>query len=286
ERPPHPGCGALGRLGPGRQRQWPQARAIWPGTGDPARTAGDVVASRVRLAGRCRVLARQRRGGRRPLGPAPAGATDLAAGPRSRPLPRLVDAIPPPRLLPRHGTAMGLDARPGGWRGDHEPVRLHRRRHPAAERSRRAHGPCGCFQEERGGRPGQRRPVRSGRPAAPLARRGRRQIHRARGAARPALRRHPARSAQVRPRPDGRGVAAGGASRALAGRLPPLARREQPLPGANGLRRAHVGAGDWRAGAADPRRSRRHGGMRRDGGARGTSRPAAADRHLRAVEPL
>ena len=77
------------------------------------------------------------------------------------------------------------------------------------------------------------------------------QVHRARSAARPPLRRHPARPAQVRPRARRRGVAAGGASRAAARRLPQAARRRQPLPRADRLCRAHVGAGDRRAGQAD-----------------------------------
>ena len=53
------------------------------------------------------------RGGRRALGPAPAGAGGLAAGARWRQIHRLADAVPPPRLLPRHGAAMGLDAEQG-----------------------------------------------------------------------------------------------------------------------------------------------------------------------------
>ena len=50
--------------------------------------------------------------------------------------------------------------------------------------------------------------------ADPLDRRRCDQVHRARGAARAALRRNPARSAEVRSRPDRRGLAAGGKSRA------------------------------------------------------------------------
>ena len=53
-----------------------------------------------------------------------------------------------------------------------------------------------------------------GRPPDPLDRRRREQVHRARGSARPALRRDPARPAQVRPRARGRSVAARGESRA------------------------------------------------------------------------
>ena len=50
--------------------------------------------------------------------------------------------------------------------------------------------------------------------------------------------------------PDGRGLAAGGASRAADRRLPQAARRRQPLPGAHRLCGADVGAGDRRAAAA------------------------------------
>ena len=51
------------------------------------------------------------RGRRRALGPASRRAAELAAGARQRPLPRQPDAVPPSRLLPRHGAAVGLDAR-------------------------------------------------------------------------------------------------------------------------------------------------------------------------------
>ena len=149
----------------------------------------------------------------------------LAAGARQRPLQCQPDAVPPSRLLPRHGAAMGLDAEPGARRRRAQPVRLHRRRHAAAVRSGRQDGPCRCVEEVGRRRPGQCRPVGSGRAADPLDRRRCRQIHRARSAARAALRRHIARPAQVRPRAGGRGVAAGGASRAAAGRLPQAARR-------------------------------------------------------------
>ncbi len=93
------------------------------------------------------VRARLGRGRRRPLGPAPAGAAAVGAVARQRPLPRLADAVPPPRLLSRHGAAMGLDARALGRRRRAQPVRLHRRRHAAAERGRRPAGPCRCVEE-------------------------------------------------------------------------------------------------------------------------------------------
>ena len=58
---------------------------------------------------------------------------------------------------------------------------------------------------------------------------------------------------------------------------------EQPLPRAHRLCGADVGARDRRTGEADARRPRRHGRSRRDGGARGSARAAAADRDLRAL---
>ena len=167
-----------------------------------------------RLGARRDLRPRLGRGGRRPLGPAPRRPAKLAAGARRRPLPRQPDPVPPPRLLPRHGAAMGFDARAVDGRRGAQPVRLHRGRHPVAVRRRRADGPCRRVEEIGRGRPRQRRAVGDGRAADPLDRRRRRQVHRARSPPRAALRRHPARPAQVRPRPDRRSVAAGGASRA------------------------------------------------------------------------
>ena len=181
--------------------------------------------------------------------PVPSG---LAAGARRGQVPRLADAVPPSRLLPRHGAAMGLDARAAaegaevlnlfGYTGVGSLLLSE-----AGAQDR----PCRCVEEIGRGR-ARPMPLLSGmdRPADPLARRRCGQVHRARGAARPALRRHPARPAQVRPRPRGRGVAAGGASGAAARRLPAAARRGQPLPGADRLCGADVGAGDRRAGVA------------------------------------
>ena len=105
---------ALGRLGPDRLRQRPEARALRPGHRRPARAAGDVGAGARRLGPRRDLRSRLGRGRRRALGPAPAGAAAVGAVARRGPLPRLADAVPPPRLLPRHGAAMGLDARARG----------------------------------------------------------------------------------------------------------------------------------------------------------------------------
>ena len=138
----------------------------------------------------------------------------LAAGARRRPFPRQPDPVPPSRLLPRHGPAMGFYARARRRRGGAQPVRLYRRRHAVAVRRRGADGPCRRLEEIGRGRPRQRSTVGDGRPADPLDRRRRRQIHRARSPPRAPLRRHLARPAQVRPRPDRRIVAARGSSRA------------------------------------------------------------------------
>jgi hypothetical protein len=92
-----------------------------------------------RLGPRRDLRARLRRGRRRPLGPAPAGAAPVGWR-AARCASRVADAVPPPRLLPRHGAAMGLDARAAPTPSA-QPVRLHRRRQPAAER-RRARGWC------------------------------------------------------------------------------------------------------------------------------------------------
>ena len=139
-----------------------------------------------------------------------------------------------------------------------QPVRLYRRRHAVAVRRRRADGPCRCFEEVGRGRPRQRHAVGDGRPADPLDRRRRRQVHRARSPPRAPLRRHLARPAQVRARPDRRIVAARGSSRAVARRLPQAARRRQPLPRADGLCGADVGAGDRRIARPAHRRPWRH----------------------------
>ena len=102
---------ALGGLGPDRQRPRPEARALRPvplvrpepqAMWAPARGDWD--------AGRD-LRSRLRRGRRRALGPHRPVPRELGAGAERGPLPRLADAVPPPRLLPRHGAAMGLDAR-------------------------------------------------------------------------------------------------------------------------------------------------------------------------------
>ena len=243
---------ALGRLGPDRQRPRPQAGALRPGhaSSAPSRrrcgrrraTTGIADATFVPGVGR---------GGRRALGPAPAGARKLAAGARRRPLPRLADAVPPSRLLPRHGAAMGLDARAGRGRRCAQPVRLHRGRHAAAERGRRAGWSMSTRRRNRSraARPMPRcRAWPTGRsagsstmpPSSPRARSG-------------AARRYD--GILLDPPKFGRGPE-GEVWRLeehlapLAGRLPQAARRRQPLPGADRLCGAHVGAGDRRAAAA------------------------------------
>ena len=50
----------------------------------------------------------------------------VGAGARRRAVRGIADALPPPRLLPRHGAAMGLDAGARGGRRRPQPVRLHR----------------------------------------------------------------------------------------------------------------------------------------------------------------
>ena len=102
--------------------------ALRPGHRRPARAAGDVGAGARRLGAGRDLRSRLRRGRRRPLGPASRRAARVGAVARAGPLPRLADAVPPPRLLPRHGAAMGLDAGALGGRRCAQPVRLHRRR--------------------------------------------------------------------------------------------------------------------------------------------------------------
>ena len=170
--------------------------------------------------------------------PVPREGWPLALG--RRPLHRAVHPVPPPRLLPRHGAGVGLDGRAAGRasrRADAQPVRLHRRRHAGAVRLRPGH-PRRCLEEV--GRPGarERRAVGHGRSPDPLDGRRCRQVRRARGAARQALRRDHPRSAQVRPRARRRGLAAGGASARPRRRLPRAARCRQPLPVPHRLCRA------------------------------------------------
>src|SRR3546814_3181368 len=69
-----------------------------------------------------------------------------------------------------------------------------------------------------------------------LDRRRRGQVRCARGPARAALRRHPARSAQIRSRADRRGVEARGRATRADRRLPQTARRRVALPVPDGLR--------------------------------------------------
>ena len=74
ERSRHARRRALGRLGPDRLRQRPEARALRPVTRRPARAAGDVGAGARRLGPRRDLRPRLGRGRRRALGPASAGA--------------------------------------------------------------------------------------------------------------------------------------------------------------------------------------------------------------------
>ena len=219
-------CRALGRLGADRLRQRPEARALRAVSRSSARSR--------RRCGRRRsddwdpgrdLRARIGRGRRRALGPAPAGAAAVGAVARRGPVQRVADAVPAPRLLSRHGAAMGLDARALGRCRRAQSVRLYGRRHLAAERCGRAAGACRRVEEVGRAGQGECAAVGHGRPADPLDRRRCEQVHGARGAARAALRRHLARPAEVRPRAGGRSVAAGGESRALARRLPQAARR-------------------------------------------------------------
>ncbi len=111
ERPDDDRRRAVGRLGPDRQRQRPEARALRPVTvvrpepqamWAPARDDWDPDATFVPGS--------DEEGGGRWVQHRPVPrAWPLARG--DGPLPRLADAVPPPRLLPRHGAAMGLDAR-------------------------------------------------------------------------------------------------------------------------------------------------------------------------------
>lgn len=128
---------------------------------------------------------------------------------------RKLHALSPPGLLSRHGAGLGLAARTGrgrqrcgrGRSGLPQPVRLYRGGQPGA-RGRRCGGHA-CRRLEEIGRAGARecRARRHDRAADPLDRRRRRQVRGARGAARTALRRHPARPAQVRARPERRALA-------------------------------------------------------------------------------
>src|SRR3546814_5736173 len=91
-----------------------------------------------------------------------------------------------------------------------------------------------------------------------LDRRRRGQVRCARGPARAALRRHPARSAQIRSRADRRGVEARGRATRADRRLPQTARRRVALPVPDGLRRPHVRARDRRVAEHFAGRSEEH----------------------------
>ena len=249
---------ALGRLRADRLRPWPQARALWPLPLHPPRAAGAVGARARRLAGRRRVRPRRRRGWRRALAlrrPGPARGLAARLG-RGR-VHRADHAVPPPRLLPRHGAGVELDAR-AARRGRRarvpQPVRLYRRRHAGAGGQGRADDPCRCVEEiGRGARaptpacPGW--PTRRSAgwsttpPSSPRARCG------AGGATTASCSTRPNSAAGPRARSGGwrkdlPGLIAG---------LPPAARRELALPVPDRLRRPHVAR--WRSARWCARRS-------------------------------
>ena len=97
-----------------------------------------------------------------------------------------------------------------GWRDAlaPQPLRLYRSRLAGRGRGRRRGHAYRCLEE--GDRLGAREPgaVEARRQADPLDFGRRTEIRRARGPARAALRRHPARPAEIRPRAEGRGVGA------------------------------------------------------------------------------
>ena len=181
----------LGRLSSARQRAWTQIRAIRRLSLHSPRTAGDVVSAPRRMGRAWRIRPRKRRGWRRTLAVRagrPAGWLDTGLGRRS-PLYGPMHAVPPSRLLPRHGPGVGMDGsatRRCARCRDDEPVRLHRCRNAGAEPVRARHA-CRCEQE--GGSPGARECRHGGSGGSPdsLAGRGRDEICRARSAARTAL---------------------------------------------------------------------------------------------------
>ena len=223
----HPHHRALGRLRPRRFRPWPQARALWPLPLRPPRAAGDVGAGRPTTGS---MTASSSAPPTRKAAAAgiwnatcrtdwPLGWQDVKFHAANTPFRHLA-------VLPRHGAAMGVDARSRG-EGDevmnlfgYTGVGIAR-----TGRQGRARDPCRCVEEVGRAGQGQRAAVRHGRSADPLDDRRRRQVHRARGAARAALCRHHARSAQVRARPDGRDLAAGGGAPRPDRRLREAARR-------------------------------------------------------------
>ena len=88
ERPHDDRRRAVGRLGPDRLRQRPEARALRPLHGRPARAAGDVGAGARRLGPRRDLRPGLGRGRRRALGPASAGAAPVGVVARRGQVPR------------------------------------------------------------------------------------------------------------------------------------------------------------------------------------------------------
>ena len=131
---------ALGRLGPDRQRRWAEVGALRrrsPSFGPSRRQCGRRRCDEWSPDATFVPGSDEEGGGRwvrhRDVPP----SWPLARG--KCPLPCQPDAVPPSRLLSRHGAAMGLDARAGRGCRSPEPVRLYRGRHAAAV-AKRARG--------------------------------------------------------------------------------------------------------------------------------------------------
>ena len=277
---------ALGRLGPDRQRRRPEARALRPGHRRPARAAGDVGAGARRL-------------GRptRPSFPAPTRRA-AGAGSSTAPVPRELAAgarrrsASTPSLTPFRHLGFFPDMAPQwDWMreraADADVLNLFGYTGvgtPAAERGRRAAGPCRRVEEIGRGRQGQCRSVGPGRPADPLDRRRRRASSpRARSGAGGAT----TASCSTRPSSAAGPRARCGGWRSISRRLLADCRRLLDEDSrflvltVYAVRMSALAIGELlRQVTADL------GGtveVRRNGGARGSARPAAADRDLRAL---
>ena len=147
--------------------------------------------------------------------------------------------------------------------------------------------PRRCVEE--GGRRRRREPAaeRAGRRADPLAGRRRAEVHAPRGPARPALRRHHPRPAEIRPRPRGRGLGtvprpARAARRSRAACSTPD--RAFLVLTVYAIRMSALAIAELAARGA--RRPWRHDHRGRNGDPRGSARAAAADRDLRPLAAL
>ena len=129
-----------------------------------------------------------------------------------------------------------------------QPLRLHRREHAGGGRGGGGGGPRRRRGERRRLGTAKRRAFRAGRRAHPLDRRGRREVRQAGTETRQPLRRRDPRSAQLRPRAAGRGLAA----------------LETPAAAAGALRRVDGRAAGVHATDVPHARLRR-GGVERDG---------------------